>query len=418
MIYKTNLITNNKIEKTVNFLTYDYPFIGNDIYFIEPEVENLSKIFRKVNIIPLKKNDKISNKFLNYDNINFDYRLSKINIYYVFFEIIKSFFSLTLWIEIFKIRRKFLLKKIKMIFSEYVNSKIIEHFIRKNYDLNNEIFYSFWSNCTLISLQKLNVKNSFSRSLGSDLNGFVAEDDFVPFIRNKFNNLNFLLILNDGQKKLLRNKNLIIKNKIHKCYLGTEIQNHYNVGNSKKEITFLSCGSLIDIKNPLFIANFINKFSDFYKNIKINYISIGTGHLESKFKEKFIKKKSNLKFTLIPKVNNIFNFIKKNRIDYFINFSFSEGLSFANMEVMSVGIPVICSNIYGNTEIVNKANGFIHNSNEDLNFSKISKSILNNHLNIKKKNKKRNLAQLTILKKFDLKICQSDFNKIIYRYYI
>ena len=84
MIYKTNLITNNKIEKTVNFLTYDYPFIGNDIYFIEPEVENLSKIFRKVNIIPLKKNDKISNKFLNYDNINFDYRLSKINIYYVF----------------------------------------------------------------------------------------------------------------------------------------------------------------------------------------------------------------------------------------------------------------------------------------------------------------------------------------------
>jgi glycosyltransferase involved in cell wall biosynthesis len=88
------------------------------------------------------------------------------------------------------------------------------------------------------------------------------------------------------------------------------------------------------------------------------------------------------------------------------------------MEVMSVGIPVICSNIYGNTEIVNKANGFIHNSNEDLNFSKISKSILNNHLNIKKKNKKRNLAQLTILKKFDLKICQSDFNKIIYRYYI
>jgi hypothetical protein len=87
------------------------------------------------------------------------------------------------------------------------------------------------------------------------LNGFVAEDDFVPFIRNKFNNLNFLLILNDGQKKLLRNKNLIIKNKIHKCYLGTEIQNHYNVGNSKKEITFLSCGSLIDIKNPYLTDN-------------------------------------------------------------------------------------------------------------------------------------------------------------------
>ena len=39
---------------TLNFFVYDYPAKGNDSPFIEDEILLLSKIFKKVNIIPLK----------------------------------------------------------------------------------------------------------------------------------------------------------------------------------------------------------------------------------------------------------------------------------------------------------------------------------------------------------------------------
>ena len=45
-------------------------------------------------------------------------------------------------------------------------------------------------------------------------------------------------------------------------------------------------------------------------------------------------------------------------------------MSFAVMEAMSLGIPVICSNIPGNTEIINK-NGYVLKSLDNLEMQKI-----------------------------------------------
>ena len=52
-----------KINNTLNFFTYDYPFNGNDAPFIEDDIRYLSKIFKRINIIPIKKNKNLIKTF-------------------------------------------------------------------------------------------------------------------------------------------------------------------------------------------------------------------------------------------------------------------------------------------------------------------------------------------------------------------
>ena len=55
-----------KINKTINLFTYDYPYEGNDNPFIEDEIQNISKIFNKVNVIPFKRGTEIRRTFLTH----------------------------------------------------------------------------------------------------------------------------------------------------------------------------------------------------------------------------------------------------------------------------------------------------------------------------------------------------------------
>ena len=82
----------------------------------------------------------------------------------------------------------------------------------KNYKVkNNEdiIFYSFWSSFILISLErikKIKKIKTISRVLGSDLNGYIKNDDYVPYSEKKFYSLNKLFYLAKFQKNILLKK--------------------------------------------------------------------------------------------------------------------------------------------------------------------------------------------------------------------
>ena len=214
--------------KKINFFTYDYPFEGNDNKFIEDELSMISTIFDKVNVIPIKKKKKIKKDFIKKDNIFYDFSLSE-NIF-KYKNIINIFFSCILckyfWREIFNVSKKNIFFKLKMIISERILAENTYNWIIKNKNLNlqNEIFYSYWSNFTLMSFYFLKKKNlinfCFARTLGSDLNGFIPNDDFIAFKKFKFKMLNFLIILNEGQREKLKKEKLLNDEKIFKCYQG------------------------------------------------------------------------------------------------------------------------------------------------------------------------------------------------------
>lgn len=412
----------DKINK--NLVLFCYSISKNDDYFfLINEIRLNRNFFKKIIIVPFKKNLTEVDDF-KYENVYIDNSLSKsfeqiINLFLCFIKVLSCKFF---WVEIINLKKN-LSKKIILVLKERLKSEVVFQWIKKNnFDYDKNLFYSFWSNYNLISfffIKKIDSKfKCFSRTLGSDLYGFFNNDRYVAFEKIKFSNLNLVLTLNSGQKKKLLDENLIDENKIEKNILGITKQNILNLDDfSSRNITICSCGQHNHIKNTKSIIDFVKTLSEIDRNKKIDYVSIGSGILNSKLKIYAKKKLYNINYKFINRVDNLVNFFKNEKVDIFINLSFDEGMSFAVMEALSCGIPVICSNIPGNREIIDEKNGYIlkdFTEDEMINLSKI----IHNDLN-KKENfiQKKIQCIKTTSEILDNKINSQKFIKIINKYY-
>jgi glycosyltransferase involved in cell wall biosynthesis len=384
----------------------------------------LSETFDYINIIPLKWDSKFKENYINRENLNYDFSLSQnlFQIKTIIKILFKIIFCKILWHEIFNIKKKFL-KKVSIILKERILAENTYLWVKnkKKEIPNKEIFYSYWSNHTLLSfylLKRENIINKcFARTLGSDLNGFIPNDDFVAFKKLKFQMLDFLIILNEGQREKLKTEKLINDDKVIKCYQGINLQIFKEKQKLDKKIHILSCGQLIYVKNTLQIVNFIQAFSKEAKDYEIIYTCIGNGPDFVNVKKAAELKLKQIKFNLIEKVPNLIDFLKKNQIDLYINLSRSEGMSFAVMEAMSFSIPIICSKIPGNTEIVNNSNGYVLHSYENVDINNLIKNILDD-LKSNNFNQKRTLTFKTIREKIDRNIAIRDMRNLLSKKYL
>ena len=408
--------------KKINFFVYDYPSKGNDSDFIEDELILLSKIFEEVNIIPLKKSN-FKSDYINYKNINYDFTLNKeiFNFYNILKKLKNILLSEIFWKEIFSVKKS-IIKKISMIIKERYLAECIYIWVKKKIKKadRNELFYSYWANHTLLAFYLLKkqkiIKNCFARTLGSDLFGFIPNDKFVPFKSYKFQLLDFLLILNEGQKKLLLQEKLMTSDRIIKAYQGMNLQNFCTLNNSEKDIHIVSCGALIHVKNTIKILEFIYWLKKILPDYDISYTSIGDGYKFNEVKTYVKNNLNSVNVNIIRKIPNFFEYLKSNKVDYFINLSHSEGMSFAIMEALSCSIPVICSNIPGNIEIINNKNGHIIHSIDIGNYTKVIKKIeieKKTNLILQKKIESRKI----ILEKLERKKALNNLKAIISKFY-
>ena len=402
--------------KKLNIISNDYPYKGMDIIFFKDEVKLLSKKFDKITIYPTSKKSKIKIKIPK--NIKIDNSINN-RIYhpiYLILYFIKIIFYKDLWLEILKIKKGKLIRKVKMILVFRYKSEIIFNFF-KNQNVKKDYFYSFWSNYALLAfyfLKKKNIINKcFARTQGSDLKGYINKDSFIEYKKLKFSKLNLILTLNNEQNKILSSQKLIDKKKIYKNYLGVHHEK-LRLNYKKGIISFASCGRLIDLKNTHKIFQFINNFSKNNSSLKVKFYCIGSGpkkeSLVNYAKNNF---KKNINFSLINHVNSLTYFLKKKEINFFLNFSASEGMSFALMEALSCSIPIICSNIPGNTEIINQQNGYVLKKLNKKNYSLVSKIIQSDFSNKKKYFEKRKKSFQVVLRKISRKKNQLDLSKIL-----
>lgn len=371
-------------NKNLNIFTYDYPYVGNDSKFVPDEINFLSKKFKKVTIIPLKKKKILFRNLSKKIEYNIDLLKEIYNPLNLIYKLVNILFCPYLWSEIKKVSKNNYFQKLKMLLTERYLAECIIFFIKKRPNVKSEIFYSIWSNHTLIAfyfLKKKKIINyCFSRILGSDLKGFIPNDNYIAYKNIKFKKLNLVITLNEEQKKILSSEKLIKKNLIKKNYLGINKQKKILPKGKKKEINFASCGSLIHVKNNLEILKFVNLFSKLNSNYKFKFYCIGIGYEKNKilsYAEKNFS--SNVSFFQIDYIPSLTNFLKKKNINYFLNFSRSEGMSFAVMEAVSCSIPVICNKIPGNLEIICNKNGYLLDNYHFKTYTALSKKIIKDY---------------------------------------
>ena len=105
-----------------------------------------------------------------------------------------------------------------------------------------------------------------------------------------------------------------------------------------------------------------------YTNIEYQLIGSGNGNYLRKMAKKY-NVKENVNILGALKHEEVFNWLRN--IDIYVQPSYQEGLCRAVVEAMSVGCPIICSNVGGNYELINSK--FIYNKR---NYKQLAKKII------------------------------------------
>lgn len=138
-----------------------------------------------------------------------------------------------------------------------------------------------------------------------------------------------------------------------------KIKKRHELGLPEQATVILSVGELNKNKNHKTFIKALGRIN----NPNIYYIICGKGELENNFKKlaKDLGIEKQVKILGYRK-----DVIEINKIaDIFAFPSYREGLSVALMEAMACGLPVICSKIRGNTDLIeNRRSGFLFNPSD------------------------------------------------------
>lgn len=160
-------------------------------------------------------------------------------------------------------------------------------------------------------------------------------------------------------------------NKINSIKLD-KIKKRNELNLSSDAIVLFSVGELNKNKNHEIIIRALSKI----KNKNIYYIICGQGELEGYLKNLICELKLEDQVRLLGYRSDIYEINKIS--DIFIFPSLREGLSVALMEAMAAGLPVICSRIRGNVDLIhNNKGGYICNPKRVEEYSTIINKLVN-----------------------------------------
>ena len=113
-------------------------------------------------------------------------------------------------------------------------------------------------------------------------------------------------------------------------------------------------------------------------------------------------------------MDNFVDFLKKNQVHFFLNFSSQEGMPFTIMEAMSCGITALASNIKPNEYLVENK-GYILNLENYVNSSKILFKEIDKDLKNINNYHNKSLKSYEFIKNNLINVnCYSKFKKILY----
>lgn len=173
------------------------------------------------------------------------------------------------------------------------------------------------------------------------------------------------------------------------------------LGIVENQIVLLSVGELSKRKNHEVIINALAKLN----NSNIVYLICGQGELDKYLMNKAKELNVNVKFLGFRKdISEIFL-----ASDVFVFPSLQEGLPVALMEAMAAGLPVVCSKIRGNTDLIEDCRGGLLNPIDNIDCFKNSIQKIINDTELRKEMCVRNIEKI---REYDIDIIKKDMEKI------
>lgn len=139
-----------------------------------------------------------------------------------------------------------------------------------------------------------------------------------------------------------------------------KMANHYKKSKfnlNEDDIVFLSVGELNKNKNHISVINALGMLKEEGKINKIHYLICGQGNEKEVLEQCISNKNLEENIHLLGYRKDILSIYSI--ADCFVFPSFREGLSVSVMEAMANGLPIICSKIRGNIDLIDENGGYL-----------------------------------------------------------
>ena len=235
-----------------------------------------------------------------------------------------------------------------------VIGRIIKIFVRK------PLIYTFHG----VHTDCLSKLNKILYIIYENITGWI-DDEKIFVSSSEKNQAKHLKIIIGNNYRIINNST---KNKKIKKHFFKKNNRVFGIDNNKKNI--ISVCRLVDQKN-------IFEIFKIAKNLNIyNFIVLGEGYLFNKAKG-YLKKHNINNVYLLGNKRDIFKYLKESEI--FLSTSLYEGHPISILEAMSIGMPIVASNVIGNVDTIkNNHSGFFYELGDIIEASKCIKDIINN----------------------------------------
>lgn len=173
------------------------------------------------------------------------------------------------------------------------------------------------------------------------------------------------------------------------------------IGLKPNDFVLISVGQLSKRKNHSIVLKALSKI----KNDKLKYVIIGFGELQEELEKMAAELGISDRIFFLGYRADINELL--HAADCFIFPSLQEGLPVSLMEAMAAGLPILCSEIRGNTDLINSNNNGIYF--DPIDEGTVIKAI---HLLMNSDLEKMSENSLNTIKQYDKKIIEKEMKKI------
>lgn len=364
------------MDNCLIILTNYYPFYKGEEY-LESEIKYLSNNFKKIFILSTMVSNEMEQTRQVPENVvvlPIGIKHSKIGKFKMFIDQFRDINN--------DKDKKLMIKKdsknkfINKLYCYYFESRAMNIYkvaekLFDNYDFNSFVsitIYSYWLYIT--SRVGVELKNKYfnnknvkvvSRAHRYDLYEYAAPLKYLPERDFLLKSIDKVYPCSQDGVDILNETYPKYNNKIEVRRLGS-LSRNVVVKNKSDRLYIVSCSVVRKVKRLNLLIDSLVELEK--KKIPYLWTHIGGGPEFERVKKLAEEKlnKNNFKFTGFVKNQEVLDWYKDNYATVFVNLSSSEGVPVAIMEAISMGLPVIATDVGGTREIViNDRNGYLLN---------------------------------------------------------
>lgn len=408
-------------SKNIVVFTDFYPYASvTEQVFVEPDIAALSTVFDKVYIVPLASSGSLKDTS-RWPNVIVDSTLAQSNFQHS--RLLKSCFFLNPYVlfqAVKDIAATRSLRDLAASCSFNLNTVSISFQIEKllkkhGLSPRNTLLYTFWFYNTTAAIGRLQGWSIVSRAHGYEVYESGHSGVFIsPVVRRRLlERVKAVYTVSYAARDYLRQRYRGYADKIHVRMLGTERLyevNNLDVVKDLQETVVLSVARVVPLKRVMLNLEVMKAVATANPDKHFRWIHVGDGSGFKELKEAVASSAiSNLAIELRGSVPNdeVHRVYRDEKVSLFLLLSTNEGLPVSICEAMSYGVPVVATDVGGNSEIVNSRNGIL--VDVDSSPESIAKDLTGLLREPKTLNLMREIARKTWEDRFDVKILRTDF---------